>query len=253
VKRGLAPRFPEPLNSVNPHYIVIATAPRSALTTAEEEEIRHPCQITSDKRLKSEATIGGFTALPLFMFVLFSRLKTDGSCESARTYLESVRSMIREDSVSRYLLHAMSVLPTPFARLIFLSSMRDHYTGQYLHEGWASASSSEEVNAALGQMHRQAFEVVATLPLIELCQEVRKHFDSLGEMELRTANYWLETEPYYEMIPVGYPQLARKLFISQVRLALEILVTAPTWNCLEASVSLLPQPPDLTHPLRWLN
>jgi hypothetical protein len=161
--------------------------------------------------------------------------------------------MIREDPVSRYLLHAMSVLPTPFARLIFLASMRDHYTGQYLHEGWASASSSEEVNAALGQMHRHVFEIVATLPLLELSKEIRKHFDSLGETELQTANFWLETEPYYEMIPAGYTQLPRKLFISQVRLALEILVRAPQWSCLETSVSLLPQPPDPGHLLHWLN
>ncbi len=138
--------------------------------------------------------------------------------------------MIREDPVSRYLLHAMGVLPTSFARLVFLASMRDHYTGLYLHEGWASASSSEEVDAALGQMHRHVFEIVATLPLLELCREIRRHFESLGEAELRTANFWLETEPYYEMIPAGYPQLARKLFISQVRLALEILVKAPKWR-----------------------
>ena len=161
--------------------------------------------------------------------------------------------MIREDPVSRYLLHAMSVLPTPFARLVFLTSMRDHYTGQYLHEGWASASSSEEVNAALGRMHRQVFEVVTTLSLLEVCKEIRKHFDSLGESELQTANFWLETEPYYEMIPAGYPPLARKLFISHVRLALEILVKAPKWDCLETSVSLPLQLPDPARPLHWLN
>jgi hypothetical protein len=161
--------------------------------------------------------------------------------------------MIIEDPVSRYLQHAMSMLPTPFARLVFLTSMRDHYTGHYLHEGWASASSSEEVNAAMGEMHRQVFEVVATLPLLDLCKEIRKHFDSLGETELRTANFWLETEPYYEMIPAGYPQVARKLFISQVCLALEVLVRAPNWKCLEESASSPPQQPGPTRPLRWLN
>jgi len=161
--------------------------------------------------------------------------------------------MILEDPVSRYLQHAMSVLPTPFARLVFLTSMRDHYTGHYLHDGWASASSSEEVNAALGQMHRQVFEAVATLTLLDLCKEIRKHFDSLGETELPAANFWLETEPYYEMIPAGYPQLARKLFISQVRLALEVLVRAPKWNCLEASASWPPQLPGPERPPHWLN
>lgn len=161
--------------------------------------------------------------------------------------------MIAEDPVARYLLHAMSVLPTPFARLVFLTSLRDQYTGQYLHEGWASASSPEEVSSALGKMHRHVFETVATLPLLDLCREIRTHFDSLGEIELRTASFWLETEPYYEMIPSGYPQLARRLFISQVRLALEILVSAPHWERLEASVSSLPQPLGQGHPLRWLN
>lgn len=161
--------------------------------------------------------------------------------------------MILEGPVSRYLQHAMSVLPTPFARLVFLASMRDHYSGHYLHEGWAGASSPEEVNAALGQMHRQVFEVVATLPLLDLCKEIRKHFDSLGETELRTANFWLETEPYYVMIPAGYPQVARRLFISQVCLALEVLVRAPKWDCLEASASWPPQRPGPERPPHWLN
>jgi hypothetical protein len=161
--------------------------------------------------------------------------------------------MIREDPVARYLLHAMSVLPTPFSRLVFLTSLRDQYTGQYVHQGWATISSAEEVSAALGKMHRQVFEIVAVLPLLDLCQEVRKHFDSLGEAELQTASFWLETEPYYEMIPAGYPPLARKLFISQIRLALEVLVKAPKWRYLEASTASPPQLPDPAHPLHWLN
>jgi hypothetical protein len=161
--------------------------------------------------------------------------------------------MIRDNPVSRHLLDAMSALPTPFSRLIFLASMRDHYTGQYLHEGWASASSTEEVNVALREMHRSVFQVVATIPLLDLCKEIRRHFDSLSEDELRTATFWLETEPYYEMIPAGYPQLARKLFISQLRLALEILVRAPKWNRLEGSTSSPHLQPDPIHPLHWLN
>jgi hypothetical protein len=161
--------------------------------------------------------------------------------------------MIREDPVSRHLLRAMIALPTPFARLIFLTSLRDHYTGQYLHEGWVTISSPEKVSAALGQMHRVVFEVVAILPLLDLCKEIRNHFDSLSEAELRTTKFWLETEPYYQMIPAGYSLPARKLFISQIRLALEILVRAPNWGCLEASTSSPPLQPDPTRPLDWLN
>jgi hypothetical protein len=163
--------------------------------------------------------------------------------------------MIRGDPVSRYLTDAMSALPTPFARLVYLASMKDHYTAKYLHDGWISVSSPEEVNAVLRQVHRQVFEFVAMQPLLDLCKEVRKHFESLGETEVQTARLWLETEPYYLMIPVGYPPVARKFFISQFRLALEILIHAPKWDRLETetSVASLPPPPDPGHPLHWLN
>lgn len=160
---------------------------------------------------------------------------------------------MRDNVVSRYLVHAMSVLRTPFARLIFLASTRDHYTGQYFHEGWACESSAEKVNLELGKMHRQVFEAVASLSLVDLCKEIRGHFDSLGEIESRTASFWIETEPYREMVPSGYPELARKLFISQVRLALEILVQAPNWEQLAESAAS-PHPPLAPgRPLHWLN
>ena len=160
--------------------------------------------------------------------------------------------MIR-NFVSRYLSHAMGALPTPFARLIFLTSTRDHYTGQYFHDGWASESSAQEVSVALGTMHRQVFETVTSLPLLDLCREIRGHFDSLGEAESQTASFWIEAEPYREMVPSGYPELARKLFISQVRLALEVLVQAPNWEQLAelAASPRLPLGPG--HPPHWLN
>ena len=184
---------------------------------------------------------------------LFSGLKTRRVALRSRLSYNRCTQMVRNDVVSRYLLHTMSVLPTPFARLIFLTSTRDHYTGQYFHDGWASESSAEEVSVALGRMHRQVFEAVTSLPLLDLCREIRGHFDSLGEAESRTANFWMETEPYREMVPSGYPDLARKLFISQVRLALEVLVQDPNWEQL-AELAASPRPPlGPGHQPHWLN
>ena len=65
----------------------------------------------------------------------------------------------------------------------------------------------------------------------------------LGEAEQRAATLWLETEPYYEMIPEGCSSLSRKFFISQVRFALELLIHAPSWEHLEEpAASPLPPP-----------
>jgi hypothetical protein len=161
--------------------------------------------------------------------------------------------MMLGDPISRYLQNAMSSLPTPFARLVYLTSMRDNYSGRYLHEGWITVSTPEEVHAALERMHRDVFEVVAMLPLLDLCKEIRNHFDSLGETESHTAKLWLATEPYHALVPAQYSQVMHNFFISQVRVALEVLLRAPKWPILEPPVSSPPPPPDPTHRLHWLN
>ncbi len=83
--------------------------------------------------------------------------------------------------------------------------------------------------------------------LPDLCGDLRRHFRALGEEERRVAKLWLETEPYYEMIPEGCPQLSRRFFISQVRVALEILLQSPDWKFLAEPVSLPSN--NLTHHL----
>ena len=151
--------------------------------------------------------------------------------------------MLQDAKISRYLNRVFDSLPTPFAQLSFLTSLRDPYTGHYLHEGWASISSAADVHMALRETHQSVFASVLNLPLVELSKELRKHFSSLGEVERRTAALWLETEPYYEMIPEGSSSISRKFFISQVRFALELLVQAPSWECLGEPAALPPLPP----------
>jgi hypothetical protein len=151
--------------------------------------------------------------------------------------------MLQAHPISRYLYRVFDSLPSPFAQLAFLASLRDPYTGHYLHEGWASICSPAEVNVALRTTHQDVFECVANLSLVGLSRELRKHFKSLGEAERRAATLWLETEPYYEMIPEGCSSLSRKFFISQVRFALELLIHAPSWEYLEEpAASPLPPP-----------
>ncbi len=162
--------------------------------------------------------------------------------------------MLEEKPITRYLHNVLNSLPSPFAQLVFLASLRDPYSGTYLHEGWAAVSSPAEVNLALRETHHDVFESVAGLSLITLSKELRKHFQALGQAELRAANLWLETEPFYEMIPEGCSPLARRFFICQFRLALEVLVQAPDWVCLEEEPSASPPPlPDPIPRPRWIN
>lgn len=161
--------------------------------------------------------------------------------------------MFRENGISRYLQNALNSLPSPFAKLVFLASLRDPYTGRYFHEGWASVSSTAEVDLTLRKTHQVVFDLVVNLSLVDVTRELREHFHSLGETELRAANLWVQTAPFHKMIPEGCNLLSRKFFISQLRLALEVLVRAPNWAYLEKPAGAPCPPPDPTPQPHWLN
>ena len=155
--------------------------------------------------------------------------------------------MRETDPLSRYLSQALSSLSGPLASLAFLSSMRDHYNGRYIHEGWANFGSPEQVHDMLQKTHVAVFESVMGLSVVDLARALRSHIAALGENEARAVALWQELEPYYEMIPEGCTVPARRLFISQMQLALEVLALAPEWTHLQPPGAWLPPPPGPLH------
>ena len=148
---------------------------------------------------------------------------------------------------------SLSCLPNALGRLIFLTSLRDSYTGRYLHEGWVTVASPEEVNQKLRHIHREVFDLVIRLPLLSFCKELREHFKTVGGIEENSAKLWLEIEPYREMIPEGCLRAERDFFISQIKAALRVLVHAPDWEILREPGALPLQQPVQPPPLRWEN
>jgi len=155
--------------------------------------------------------------------------------------------VLSTDSLSRYLSQALSSLSGPLASLTFLSSMRDHYNGRYIHEGWASFGSPEQVHAMLRETHLAVFESVLGLSVIDLARDLRSHIRALGEKEARAVALWQELEPFCEMVPEGCAPPVRRLFISQMQLALEVLSLAPEWSQLQLPSAWPPPPPGPLH------
>lgn len=138
-----------------------------------------------------------------------------------------VTGMPLHATIEEFLDNSLAALTTPLLQLVFLSSLRDSYTGHYVHEGWYGLASPSEVSTLLRNVHRQKFRQVATLPLLDLAGQLREHFESLGKPGIQTAKLWLELEPFRDMIPEASLQIERSLFISQMRLSLELLLSAP--------------------------
>jgi hypothetical protein len=136
--------------------------------------------------------------------------------------------MLRQ-TIDRHLELTLERLPTAFSRLAFLSSVRDPSTGRYLHEGWFSLASPEEIHEVMRKTHLRIFGEVLSRSLNETCSELGEYLRSITEegSRTRTVRVWLELESYREMIPVGSSFLERELFFSQIRAALRLLALAP--------------------------
>lgn len=157
-------------------------------------------------------------------------------------------------SLKRYIAQAVHSADTPFAALVFLGSLRDAYSGRYLHEGWGQMASAEEIHSVLRETHLSLFNSVLQLPLVDLTKQVRMHFQSLNQLEEKTSIWWMETEPFRDLIPQGCSVVLRELFVSKIRTALEVLCCSPGWSELvvEQGASLQQQL-DRSLLLQWLN
>lgn len=144
-------------------------------------------------------------------------------------------------SVEDQLELAFTYLPTCFSRLAFLASVRDPYTGRYLHEGWAVQSSVEHVHEILRQTHKDVFNLVLNMPLTRFCGELKGYLESLAGKQERTISLWLELQSYRDMIPEGVSHSSRAFFLSQIKVALKVLLRTPEWSPIQAqSASLHP-------------
>lgn len=152
--------------------------------------------------------------------------------------------------LNKLLQRSMAALDTPFERLVFLASIRDSYSGRYRHEGWAQAGGAEEIHQTAQHMHHAAFATLLQTALLDLVEEVRRHFGSLQGDEAGMASSWLETEPYREMLPAGCTVMEREFFVSQMRLALAVLVGSATSAARPPSDASPPLPLALQPPPR---
>lgn len=155
-------------------------------------------------------------------------------------------------SLEQYLARAVRSVDTAFDRLVFLGSLRDSYSGRYMHEGWAQVASPDEIDRAVRELHQSSFDCVLHLSLIELCKQLRIHFHAIQQPEREASLQWLESEPFRVLIPQGYTAALRELFISNVQTALAVLLRVPDWTDLSGPMALPPPQPDRLPLRQWI-
>jgi hypothetical protein len=117
----------------------------------------------------------------------------------------------------------LSQIPCDFARLIYLASMRDYNSAIYHHEGLAARYGQEQARDALQASHRDIFRRLVSLPLEKLVTELEAYVEASHEAPDGFIHAWQELEPYRVAVPMEADSSMVQLFLSNIRLALEVL------------------------------
>ncbi len=117
----------------------------------------------------------------------------------------------------------LSGIPCDLARLIYLASTRDYNSGIYHHEGLSARHNTEMARDALQAAHRDIFFRLIALSLEELVAELESYVRMSREAPAGFLHAWQELEPYRVAVPMEVDATMVQLFLSNIRLALEIL------------------------------
>ena len=138
-----------------------------------------------------------------------------------RAVAESAVEAAVRDLEGRTLAHLQGEL----TKLVYLSSTRDYNTGEYQHEGLAQRFGAQAAQLALAQCHETAFQDLLYTSLSNLVAQLATYIDSTGADREKVLNSWRQLQAYRVLIPGTCDDLSADLFITNIKIALEALVS----------------------------
>ena len=108
-------------------------------------------------------------------------------------------------------------------RLVYLASTRDYNTGRYQHDGLAHRFTPDAAQTALRRCHEATFRTLVFSSLRDVVRELDVYAQAAPEGPDQVLDAWRRLEAYRVLIPAGCDSLAGQLFVSNVKIALEIL------------------------------
>jgi hypothetical protein len=110
-----------------------------------------------------------------------------------------------------------------FAKLVYLSSLRDFSTGEYYHHGLAHSFSESAASAALAAAHEEVFCDLTSAPLESFVAQVERFIRSSPKDSEQILNAWEKLEVYRVTVPSDCDELTTGLFRSNVKVAMLLL------------------------------
>jgi hypothetical protein len=125
--------------------------------------------------------------------------------------------------VQDFTLNSLAGIRGPFARLVYVASLRDLSSGRYEHQGLAALYPEEAVQQALELCHEQIFERILEMPLEKQLDDLKDCLAAMGGGLVGVVSHWRQLEWYRVLLPENAPDYLQELFLSNLRVLLEML------------------------------
>ncbi len=125
--------------------------------------------------------------------------------------------------VQDFTLTTLAAIPGLFARLTYVSSLRDLSSGRYEHAGLAALYPDAAIQQALQLCHEQIFERILETPLAIQLKDLQACLAGMEGGLTVAVSHWLRMEAYRVLVPEQSPDYLKELFCSNLRALLEIL------------------------------
>lgn len=110
-----------------------------------------------------------------------------------------------------------------FARLLYLSSLRDFSTGEYHHHGLAASFSESAASGALTACHQELFYSLVLSPLESFVVQIDRFIRSTHKDYQNTLTAWENLQAYNTAVPTVCDQMTADLFRSNIKIAMAFL------------------------------
>ncbi len=117
----------------------------------------------------------------------------------------------------------LATIPSDYARLVYLSSLRDLASGRYRHEGLAAVYPEESVQQALAHCQEEVFLRILETPLEQQEWDLRSCLGGLEGDFWGVVSRWQELDFHRVLLPLGVQGYLQDLFCSNLRALLGIL------------------------------
>ena len=138
--------------------------------------------------------------------------------ETLERYQQSRR--VIEDFSSR----TLAAIPTEFGKLLYVASLKDLASGNYLHEGLSALYPEAAVQQALQFCHEEMFLRILELPLEQQEGDLRVCIGGLEGEFWGKVSRWKQAEFHRLLVPADVPSYLRELFHANVGTLLQLLL-----------------------------